>query len=71
MNSRDATDFVKVGHIVLAGRSEVGNEGYLIADALEIGQSQVNTSSFSHGEEVQDAICAAAKRHEHDQCIFE
>ena len=69
--SRDAADFVEVGHVVFAAGREVGDEGDFVAHALDVGQGEGHVGGGGHGEEVHDAVGAAAQGHGHDHGVFE
>lgn len=71
LHGRHAPDLVEVRHEVFPAGSKVGDEGDLVADALEVVQRQLHPSRDGHGEEVQHRVRGPAQRHGHDDRVLE
>ena len=62
---------VQVGHDVTAARLHVGDIGGVPADAVEIGQAQVDPGLVGDGHQVQDHVGGAAHGNSHGDGVLE
>ncbi|MCV7207617.1 hypothetical protein [Mycolicibacterium canariasense] len=68
---RHPADLVDVLHHVPAERLHVGQVRHLLADAGEIGQSQVDLRLPGDGQQVQHRVGGATERHHHGDGVLE
>jgi len=69
--SRGTTNIEQVGHDVLAGRLQVGQEGDPVRDRLEVLNSELHANRIGNGDQVQNGVCGSTSDVDNNHGVLE